>query len=521
MTLNAAATATILCVDEAETGLYFRRLILEKHGYRVLTAGSAQRALEVFLKNDVDLVISDLHLGRDAGETLAAEVKRIRPNVPVLLLTGAGEPNVEAAGDRMDKTASPTEFLDCVHKLLESKPRVSPDSLQPNHSGKSTLPADAELDTLRSLLADIVESSDDAILSKTLDGTITSWNRAAERMYGYTGHEIIGKNATLLVPPDLPNEEHEILLKMQRGEKVDHFETRRMAKDGRILHVSVTISPLRDKNGRVVGASTTARDITQQKLAERALRDSEKLAVAGRMAATVAHEINNPLEALSNIFYLLKQDKNVSEMSRQFIQTGEEELKRVTQITRLTLGFHRDRYALETSVSITDLIENVLALYARKIQALGLHVEKQYETLGTVRGNSGELRQVFSNMVVNAIDALSIRGDRLILRVKDGLNGKGVHGVTVVIADNGPGISKESLNRLFEPFFTTKGDKGTGIGLWVSLGIISRHGGKIRVKSRTNRGRPGTVFSVFLPKQAANEGEVRDEDAQHPLRRAS
>jgi PAS domain S-box-containing protein len=521
MTSNAAATATILCVDEAETGLYFRRLILEKHGYRVLTAGSAQRALEIFLKNDVDLVISDLQLGRDAGETLAAEVKRMRPNVPVLLLTGAGEPHVEAAGDRIDKTASPVEFLGCVHKLLESKPRVSQDSLQPDPSGKSALPADAELDTVRSLLADIVESSDDAILSKTLDGTITSWNRAAEKMYGYAGHEIVGKNATLLVPPDLPNEEHEILLKMQRGEKVDHFETRRIAKDGRILHVSVTISPLRDRNGKVIGASTITRDITHQKFAERALRDSEKLAVAGRMAATVAHEINNPLEALSNIFYLLKQDKNVSEMSRQFIQTGEDELKRVTQITRLTLGFHRDRYALETSVSISDLIENVLALYSRKIQALGVKVDKQYETLGTIRGNSGELRQVFSNLVVNAIDALSSRGDRLILRVKEGMNGKGVHGVSVVIADNGPGIAKESLSRLFEPFFTTKGDKGTGIGLWVSRGIIAKHKGTIHVKSRTTRGRPGTVFSVFIPKAIANEKDASDDKAQHSLPRAS
>jgi PAS domain S-box-containing protein len=520
MMLSAAATATILCVDETETGLYFRRLVLEKHGYRVLTAGNAQRALKIFLENDVDLVVSDLQLGRDTGETLAAEVKRMRPNVPVLLLTGALEPAGPSGGDRLDKTASPLEFLNRVQRLLETKPRVGPDSLQPNPSGKSALPADSELDTVRSLLAEIVESSDDAILSKTLDGTITSWNRAAEKMYGYTGQEIVGKNATLLMPPDLPNEEHEILLKMQRGEKVDHFETRRMGKDGRILNVSVSISPLRDRHGRVVGASTIARDITQQKLAEKALRDSEKLAVAGRMAATVAHEINNPLEALSNIFYLLKQDKNVSELSRQFIQTGEDELKRVTQITRLTLGFHRDRYALETSVSIADLIENVLALYARKIQALGVVVAKQYDTLGTVRGNSGELRQVFSNLVVNAIDALSMRGDRLLLRVKERKNGKGAYGVSVVIADNGPGIARDSLSHLFEPFFTTKGDKGTGIGLWVSRGIIAKHGGTIRVKSRTNRGKPGTVFSVFIPKAVAKEGEVREEKAQ-PLQKAS
>jgi PAS domain S-box-containing protein len=510
-----------LCVDDEETALYFRRLVLEQHAYRVLTAGSAQRALEIFLHQDVDLVISDLQLGRDAGETLSAEMKRLRPHVPVLLLCGASDQNSSSRNDRLDKTTSPEKFLSRVKQLLETRPRVAPQSIQANQNGYPVLPADGEMDTVRALLAEIVESTDDAIWSKTLDGTITSWNRAAEQMYGYSGKEIVGRNVTLLMPPDLPNEEHEILVKMQRGEKVDHFETRRMAKDGRILNVSMTISPLRDRRGRIVGVSTIARDISQQKLAERALRDSEKLAVAGRMAATVAHEINNPLEALSNIFYLLRQDKNLSELSRQFVQTGEDELKRVTQITRLTLGFHRDRYALESSVSISDLIENVLALYSRKTQSLGVTVDKQFDTLGTIRGNSGELRQVFSNLVVNAIDALSMRGDRLILRVRERVNSHGVSGVSVVIADNGPGIPRESLCRLFEPFFTTKGDKGTGIGLWVSRGIISKHGGVIQVKSRANRNRSGTVFSVFIPKTVAREGEIRESPELHPLSRAS
>jgi PAS domain S-box-containing protein len=509
-----------LCVDDEETSLYFRRLVLEQHGYRVLTARTAQRALEVFLQQDVDLVISDLQLGRDTGDTLSAQMKRLRPNVPVLLLSEITERNSPSRQDRFEKATNPSEFLNKVQNLLETRPRVGPQALQADPA-RLTLPADSELDTVRALLAEIVESTDDAILSKTLDGTITSWNRAAAQMYGYSGKEIVGRNVTLLMPPDLPNEEHEILLKLQRGEKVDHFETHRMGKDGRIIQVSLTISPLRDRNGRIVGASTIARDISQQKRAERALRDSEKLAVAGRMAATVAHEINNPLEALANIFYLLKQDENLSDLSKQFIQTGEDELKRVTQITRLTLGFHRDRYALETTVSLSELIENVLALYSRKIQALGVTVEKHFDSRGTVRGNSGELRQVFSNLVVNAIDALSIRGDRLVLRVSDRKNSEGVQGVNVLIADNGHGISKESLGQLFQPFFTTKGDKGTGIGLWVSHGIISQHSGAIHVKSRTNRSRPGTVFSIFIPKVLASEEEGTEKREVQPLSRAS
>jgi PAS domain S-box-containing protein len=512
MVSTAASRTTILCVDDQSTGLYFRRLVLEQHGYRVLTAGSTQDALEVFLRDDVDLVVTSLQVGRDTGESLAGEMKRLRPDVPVLLMSGPLD-HGGSSHDQISKSGNPVEFVNKVKELLESKPRVGPQSLQADATGYASLPAENELHTVRALLADIVESSDDAILSKTLDGTVTSWNRAAEKMYGYSGKEIIGRNVTLLMPPDLPHEEHEILLKLQRGEKVDHFETRRMAKDGSIRHVSITISPLKDVNGRTVGASTIARDISQQKLAERALRDSEKLAVAGRMAATVAHEINNPLEALSNILYLLKQDKNLTERSRQFVQTGEEELKRVTQITRLTLGFHRDRYSVESTVKLSELIENVLALYDRKIQALGVKLEKHFETLGLVRGNSGELRQVFANLMVNAIDALSIRGDRLWLRMSEKHNCRGVEGVSVVIADNGPGIPRESLNRLFEPFFTTKGDKGTGIGLWVSKGIISKHNGAIQVKSRTNRTKPGTVFSVFIPK-----GNLKAEETEQNRR---
>ncbi len=196
-------------------------------------------------------------------------------------------------------------------------------------------------------------------------------------------------------------------------------------------------------------------------------------------------------------------------------------MKRITQITRLTLGFHRDRYALDSTVSLSDLIEGVLALYSRKFQALGVHIDKRYESHGAVRGNSGELRQVFSNLIVNAFDALSLRGDRLILRVRDRIDRHGTQGVSVVIADNGPGIPRESLSRLFEPFFTTKGDKGTGIGLWVSRGIIARHGGLIQVKSRAQRGKSGTVFSVFIPKSIAGDGDARADRELHPLSRAS
>ncbi len=472
------------------------------------------------LERDVDVVVCDEQFGRDVGESFAAEVKRMKPEMPVLLL-GLTSGNAQNADRVVQPSVEPEVLLTEIELALREKPRVGPEALLPAEQSVPGFPVDSEPETLRSLLAEIVESSEDAILSKTLDGTVTSWNHAAEQMFGYSAKEIVGRNVALLLPPDRPNEVHEILVKLQRGERIEHFETRRKTKDGRILDVSLSVSPIRNRRDRIIGASTITRDITQLKLAERALRNTEKLAVAGRMAATVAHEINNPLEAIANIFYLLKQDRSLGELAKQFIHTGEEELRRITQITRLTLGFHRDRLSTVTEVAIPDLIDNVLTLFQRKVQALGVHVTRRYESSGRVRGNSGELRQVFSNLVVNAIDALSNRGDRLMIRVRD-VKRRGVEGVLVSVADNGPGISVESRKRLFEPFFTTKGAKGTGIGLWVSQGIVEKHGGVIRLRSRAGRNTHGTIFSVFLPHDAAQvSGKSKEEKRTEPMRRAS
>ena len=170
-----------------------------------------------------------------------------------------------------------------IKQLLGAKRDPSPSQSRPSGSAP-----------LQTLLAAVVEDSDDAILSKMLDGTILTWNKAAERMYGYGPEEVIGKNVSMLLPPDRPAEVDEILERMQRGERVEHFETTRRTKSGRILNVSLTISPVRDSEGKIIAASSIARDITQTRMAEEAIRNSERLAVAGRMAATIAHEINNP-----------------------------------------------------------------------------------------------------------------------------------------------------------------------------------------------------------------------------------
>jgi two-component system CheB/CheR fusion protein len=311
----------------------------------------------------------------------------------------------------------------------------------------------------------------------------------------------------MLLSPDRLAEVDEILERMRRGERVEHFETTRRTKSGRILNVSLTISPVRDPEGKIVAASSIARDITQTRMAEEAIRNSERLAVAGRMAATIAHEINNPLEAVTNILYLLAQKEPLSESGRKYVQAAEEELRRVGQITRTTLGLYRERDVAVAPVNISELLESILVLYNRRLLTLGVKVERRFESPGRVTGVAGELRQVFSNLIANAMDALTVSGTRLIVHVRESRDWRqlGRPGVRVYIADDGAGISRETRANLFQPFFTTKGEKGTGVGLWVSRGILAKHGGSMRLRSNTGV-RHGTCFSVFLPDQSSRAG---------------
>ena len=235
-------------------------------------------------------------------------------------------------------------------------------------------------------------------------------------------------------------------------------------------------------------------------MAEQAVRSSEKLAIAGRMAAMVAHEINNPLEAVTNILYLLENSAQLDDSAREFVRAAQTELKRISQITKLTLGFHRGSDSRQTPVKIMDLIDDALTLYERKAMTLGIAVNKRYHGTGVVHADPGELRQVFSNLVVNAMDALANTGNQLCVHVFDSLDWRNpsVKGVRTVVSDNGGGIAREHHPRLFKPFYTTKGEKGTGVGLWVSRGIIEKHGGSIRFRSSTKPEISGTSFSVFL-----------------------
>ena len=346
------------------------------------------------------------------------------------------------------------------------------------------------------LLAAIVENTDDAIISKDLNGIILTWNSGAEHMFGYSAREIVGQSIRLLIPEELQHEEAAILARIRAGKRIDHYETVRIRKNGEIFDVSITISPLIDSDSKIIGASKIGREITERKRLERQLIQSEKLAATGRMAATVAHEINNPLDAVLNLLYLARISASFSE-ARSYIGTAERELERVAHIARQTLGYYRDDGA-PSAVILQDLIENVLAIYEGKLTSAAIATECQFVNLPPLIASKGELLQVFSNIVANAIDAMPEGGVLRILTNRR-LNPEGPDGVDVEFRDNGIGIQKDTLARVFEPFFTTKGDFGTGIGLWIVKQLIEKRGGTVTITSSTEQMARETTISVFLP----------------------
>jgi signal transduction histidine kinase len=279
----------------------------------------------------------------------------------------------------------------------------------------------------------------------------------------------------------------------RKGEIVRNEEWIVRSSSGINIPVLCTAAPIRNAEGHIIGGVVSWQDVSERKRAEEAIRKAEKLAGAGRMAAAVAHEINNPLAALVNVLYLLQREK-LEPAGRAYLETGLAELNRVVHITKQTLAFYRpnDKPALfDVSVVAKETCE---LLKAEALRA-GVQLECRVNGAYLAHGLPGEIRQVLANLITNAIEA---GGTRVAVHVFSALNlrQRGSRTIRVAVADNGRGMSPE---RLFEPFFTTKGEKGTGLGLWVSQGIIRKHDGEIRVRSSAIPGRSGTVVLISIP----------------------
>jgi PAS domain S-box-containing protein len=346
-------------------------------------------------------------------------------------------------------------------------------------------------------LAAIVEFSDDAIITKTIEGVVTSWNSGAERIFGYSAQEMLGQSIFRLACVGGEEDMIAVLDQIRRGERVDHYETMRRRKDGKEIAVSLTISPMRSFSGEIVGASKIARDISARKQAEKAMRIAETLAAVGRLATSIAHDINNPLAAATNLLFLL-ENENLSEEGKHYLETAQRELSCISHITAQALGFYRSRGEL-IWLSIATILDDALVLHHDRCSALGIEVSRDYDSAPQIFCRPGELRQVMVNLVGNALDAMP-SGGRLQLRIRRTTDWiKGGRALCIAVADTGGGMSAETRHRLFEPFYTTKQGTGSGLGLWICADIVGKYNGRISMRSNHVPGRNGSVFLLFLP----------------------
>jgi two-component system, cell cycle sensor histidine kinase and response regulator CckA len=363
-----------------------------------------------------------------------------------------------------------------------------------------------QLGEYRSRLASIIDSSEDAIISKGLDGTITSWNKGAERIYGYTPEEVIGKYISFLTPSDRPDEIPEILRKIARGESVEHHESVRVTKDGRHLNVSISVSPLRDATGDIVGASAIARDITAQKRAEGQLRQSQKMEAIGRLAGGVAHDFNNILGIINACTEFLRDRIDPAAEPSLYVENIKKATERGASLTRQLLAFSRTPAIQPRVLDLNERLKDISKLLR---PLLGDDVEiliVPRSPSAVVEADPGQLDQIVVNLAVNARDAMP-RGGKFILETgavrfdeafaehhQPMAAGKYV---LLAVSDTGIGMDEATLSRIFEPFFTTKElGKGTGLGLATVYAIVKQSAGHILVYSEPGH---GTTFKIYLP----------------------
>ncbi len=348
-----------------------------------------------------------------------------------------------------------------------------------------------------------IRSIGDAVIACDADGRVEFMNFVAEQLTGWREDEARG--ATLHEVFPIFNEDTRAAVenpvdKVRRLGTVVGLanHTYLVSKSGKEICIDDSGAPIRDSSGKMIGVVLVFRDITERRMSESALMRAEKLAAAGRLAATVAHEVNNPLEGLTNLVYLARRSEDLHEV-RLLLTQAEDELGRIAHITRQSLGFYRET-SNPTQFRPSTIVHEVADFYAARAANQGVAFAVNADTEQEVVGAAGELRQILSNLIANSLDACSSGAViRIDARSATDPRTPARTGVRITIADTGLGIPTEHLESIFEPFFTTKKDTGTGLGLWVSRELVKKHGGSLRVRSRTSDPRCGTVFSIFLP----------------------
>ncbi len=364
--------------------------------------------------------------------------------------------------------------------------------------------------TDRKRTEEALRSSEDRLRQAQRSGRIASWewdlatgnfiwDEASAWTYGRPPSEMTHYNQIL---PYLHEDDRDMVIKdlkpavEGRGEYRSEFRV--IWPDDSTHWIQAFGRPVAGADGKPICIIGINMEITERKLAELALIENEKLAAVGRLASSIAHEINNPLESVTNLLYLAQGSEDIRE-ARVYLATAEAELRRASAITSQTLRFHKQA-TRPREVSGEDLVAGAMVGYYSRIRNANIQLEVRHASSQRVTCFDGEIRQVLSNLIGNALDAMQNTPGRLLIHSREGHNWKsGRKGVIVTVADTGIGMSRRTVAKVFEAFFTTKGMNGTGLGLWISKEIVDRHQGVLRIRSSQQPGRSGTVFRLFLP----------------------
>ena len=350
--------------------------------------------------------------------------------------------------------------------------------------------------------ATTLRSIGDAVISTCAQGKVIFMNAVAEKLTGWPLSEAQGRDLEEVfnIVNEMTREKPEspVAKVVRMGQVVGLANhTALISRDGTEVPIEDSGAPIRSQDGEITGVVLVFHDVVEKRKAEKAVRHSERLAVTGRLAATLAHEIHNPLDTVGNLLYLMDIAPDL-QAARQHVALASQEVARVTQMTRHMLAFQRES-SKPVPVNIEEILDSVVALFVRKIEAAGIQIEKQVRFEQEFLGLPSEIRQVFANLFGNAVEAVERNGKIRLHAFASRDWRTGQRGLRVVVADNGPGIPAEIRGKIFEPFFTTKGEAGTGLGLWITSGIIEKNDGTLRLRTVTRAGRTGTCFSVFFP----------------------
>jgi len=462
---------------------------------------------EELIGKKVEILIPERHHARHSGHRADfSENPRVRQMGPGLNLHGRRKDGSEFA---VEISLSPVSTEDGVLVLsairdVSERKRIEEELNRANAELNER--TNRQLWEYRARLASIIDSSEDAIIGKDLNGIVTSWNKGAEHVYGYSADEMVGNSITKISPADRPDEIPGILRKIRRGETVSHFESVRVTKDGRHLNISLTVSPIHDAQGTIVGASAIGRDITAHKRAEDQLRQAQKMEAIGRLAGGVAHDFNNILGIITACIELLESRIDSKAASQQYIDNIRKAAERGATLTRQLLAFSRQQVVQTTVLDLNARLRETSKLLR---PLMGDDVEviiSGRSSAAVVEGDPVQLDQVILNLAVNARDAMP-KGGKLILEtstIEMDETMAAQHApltagkyVQLTVSDTGTGMDSATAARIFEPFFTTKEvGKGTGLGLAMVYGIVRQSNGHILVYSEPGR---GTTFKIYMP----------------------